>query len=121
MAKNIDEYHSNFPEDIRRRLEAVRDAIRDCSPTATEKIAYGIPTFYLEGNLVHYAGYLRHIGFYPAPSALLAFESQLLSYKRAKGSVQFPHDRELPIELIKEMVEFRVREKLRKGDGGRTI
>ena len=120
MAKNIDEYQANFPDAIRKRLEAMRQAIRSCSSAATEKIAYGIPTFYLEGNLVHYASYKRHIGFYPAPTALIEFESRLLSYKRAKSSVQFPHDQELPIELIKEMVEFRVRENLLKWDSGRA-
>lgn len=107
---SIDEYHEGYPESIRVRLESMRSIIKRCAPGAIEKMAYGIPTFYLKGNLVHYGGYDNHIGFYPAPSAISAFEYDLKDYKRAKGSVQFPHERMLPEELIERMVEFRVRE-----------
>lgn len=112
MIKNIDEYHALFPLDVKKRLDLLRSLIQEGCPEATEKISYGIPTFYFKGNLVHYAGYARHIGFYPSPSAIVEFEKELSGYKRAKGSVQFPHDKELPLELIQRMVSFRVRENL---------
>lgn len=111
----IDDYISASPEDIRGVLERVRAAIRNAAPDATETIRYGIPTFVLGENLVHFAAFTKHIGFYPTPSAIVAFRDQLSAYKSAKGSVQFPLDSPMPLELIEEIVRFRVKEVRRKG------
>jgi len=108
----IDEYIRLFPEDVRAILEEVRAAIRGAAPTAEEKISYRMPTFFLEGNLVHFAAYKKHIGFYPAPHGIERFKKELSAYKGAKGSVQFPIDKPLPMELIIEIVKFRVAENL---------
>ena len=116
MVRNpeIDQYISNFPEETQRRLEQMRELIRNTVPEAKESMKYAIPTFELSGNLVHFAGYKTHIGFYPAPSGLTAFQEELGGYKRAKGSVQFPLDSPLPLELIRKIVEYRVQENLEK-------
>lgn len=113
-AATIDDYLAGFPPAVKARLTKVRRTIRRAAPDAAEKIGYGIPTFTLNGNLVHFAGYERHIGFYPAPSAIAAFREALKPYKSAKGSVQFPHDQPLPLALIAKIVAFRVAESLRK-------
>lgn len=112
--KSIDEYISSFPEHIQEKLTELREAIREEAPEAQEKISYQMPTFYLNGNLVHFAAYSKHIGFYPTPSGIEAFKSELSKYKSAKGSVQFPMEEPLPIELIKKIVKFRVEESLKK-------
>ena len=105
----IDEYTATFPDKTRMLLEQVRVAIKQAAPQATETISYGIPTFKLEGkSLVHYAGFEHHIGLYATPDGHEEFESELSRYKRGKGSVQFPLDEPLPIELIKRIVQFRV-------------
>ena len=104
---NIDEYIALFPIETREKLVQMRELIRSLVPEATEKISYQMPTFYLNGNLVHFAAYRHHIGFYPGASGIAAFESELAQYKYAKGSVQFPLDRELPTELITKIVNFR--------------
>ena len=88
----------------------MRSTIRKAAPEATERIAYGVPTFHMNGNLVHFAGFANHVGFYPAPSAIAAFRAPLAKYKTAKGSVQFPHDEPLPLALVARMVKFRVGE-----------
>ena len=106
----IDEYIKQFPESTQAKLREIRAAIRSVAPEATEKIAYGMPTFYLRGNLVHFAGYKNHIGFYPTPSGIAGFKEELDVYKNAKGSVQFPLDSPLPIDLIKRIVKYRVDE-----------
>jgi len=110
----IDGYLATFPTVIQERLQQVRETIRAGAPAATEKIAYGIPTFYQEGNLVHFAGYKNHLGFYPTAGGMAAFAEELGGYKHAKGSVQFPHDRPLPIELISRIVTYRLAENLSK-------
>jgi len=107
---SIDEYIATSPEAVRRILEQVRATIRSAAPDATETISYGIPTYFLNGNLVHFAGFGKHVGFYPTPSAISAFRKQLQRYPSAKGSVQFPLDAPMPLELIEEIVRFRVRE-----------
>jgi uncharacterized protein YdhG (YjbR/CyaY superfamily) len=112
--KSIDEYILSFPEPVQKQLLEVRDAIREQAPHAQEKISYQIPTFYLNGNLVHFAAYSRHIGFYPTSSGIHAFKHKLSKYKHAKGSVQFPIEKPLPIALIKKIVRFRVEENLKK-------
>jgi uncharacterized protein YdhG (YjbR/CyaY superfamily) len=106
----IDEYISSFPESTRQLLEEVRKTIRKAAPEAREKINYGIPTFTLNGNLVHFAAFKNHIGFYPAPSGIEAFRKELSSYENAKGSVKFPIKEPIPFDLIAEIVKFRVKE-----------
>jgi len=106
----IDEYIEGFPAEVRAKLSAVRSTIRRAAPDAVEKISYRMPTFYLNGNLVHFAAFERHIGFYPAPSGIARFAKELKRYKTAKGSAQFPLDEPLPLELIAAIVRFRVGE-----------
>lgn len=108
-ATSIDEYVAEFPADVRVALEEIRGLIREAAPDATETMSYAIPTFDLRGrHLVHFAGYEKHVGFYPDPSGIAAFRDELKPFKSAKGSVQFPLDRPLPADLIRRMVEFRV-------------
>lgn len=109
-AKNIDAYIAAFPPEVQERLQKIRSLIQQAAPDATEAIKYQIPTFVLQGNLVHFAAFAKHIGFYPAPSAIAAFSNELKKYESAKGSVQFPLDQPVPYALIKKMVTFRVKE-----------
>jgi len=110
-ADSIDEYIAEFPVDTQKVLKELRALIRASAPVATETISYAIPTFDLNGrHLVHFAGYAKHIGFYPTASGIEAFKDELGPYKRAKGSVQFPLGRPLPTDLIRRIVEFRVKE-----------
>ena len=112
---NIDEYISGFSKEVQEILEQVRQTIRDAEPTLEEKISYAIPTFTLNKvNVVHFAGFKNHVGFYPAPSAGEAFMAELAGYKSGKGSVQFPINKPMPLELISKMVKFRVDETLQK-------
>ena len=106
----IDAYIATFPPETQVILEKIRAIIHEEAPGVDEAMAYGIPTFRLKGNLVHFAGYKKHIGFYPAPAGIEAFEEQISAYKHAKGSVQFPLDQPIPYDLIREMVRFRVRQ-----------
>lgn len=115
----IDQYIQRFPEDVRSILTQMRSTIREAAPDATEKISYRMPTFYYNGNLVHFAAFKHHIGFYPDSSGIAAFKEELKKYKSAKGSVQFPRDEPLPLELITKIVKFRVTENARKGVKGR--
>jgi uncharacterized protein YdhG (YjbR/CyaY superfamily) len=98
--------------EIQEKLEKVRQTIRETAPEAEEAISYQMPTFKLNGNLVHFAGYEHHIGFYPIPTGMEAFKDELSQYKTGKGSVQFPLDQPLPLDLIRRIVEFRVKENL---------
>lgn len=109
----IDEYIAQYPDDVQEILKKLRKVIRESAPDATEKISYQMPTFYLHGNLVHFAAFSRHIGFYPTPSGIEAFEEEIAGYKSAKGSVQFPIDKPLPYDLITRIVKYRVEENLR--------
>jgi uncharacterized protein YdhG (YjbR/CyaY superfamily) len=110
-AKSIDDYISGFPPATSKALEQVRALIRGVAPDATEKISYAIPTFDLNGrHLVHFAGFAKHIGFYPIPSGIEAFKAELAAYKQGRGSVQFPLDKPMPLDLIRRIVEFRVAE-----------
>ncbi len=106
----VDEYIAQYDGEIKERLEKLRELVLSCSPEITEKISWGIITFVLNGNLVHFAGEKKHIGFHPAPSAVEAFASKLGEYKCSKGTVQLPHDKPIPYDLVREMVEFRVKE-----------
>jgi uncharacterized protein YdhG (YjbR/CyaY superfamily) len=108
--KSVDEYISSFPPETQTKLKQIRKTIKDTTPQVTEKISYGMPTFYLNGNLVHFTGYKKHIGFYPTPSGIKKFEKEISIYKHSKGAVQFPLDKKLPIALIKKIVKFRIKE-----------
>ncbi|MCE5213499.1 MAG: DUF1801 domain-containing protein [Methanobacterium sp.] len=108
--QSVDEYVSAFPESVQIILEKMRMVIRESAPEAVETINYGMPTFQLNGNLVHFAAYKKHIGFYPTPSAIEAFKDEFSSYKSSKGAVQFPLDKPIPYDLVRKMVIFRVRE-----------
>jgi len=108
--KNINDYIAGFPRDVQEVLQKIRTIIRDAAPDVEETIKYRMPTFVLHGNLVHFAGFQKHIGFYPTPSAIEAFRGELAAYESAKGSVQFPLNEPVPFTLIRKMVEFRVKE-----------
>ena len=112
--KNIDEYIAGCPEDVRKILGKIRLTIRKAAPKAEEAISYQMPTFRLNGNLVHFAAFQNHIGFYPTPSGIEKFKDELSAYESAKGSVQFPLDQPIPYGLITEIVKFRVKENLEK-------
>ncbi|MDF2484594.1 MAG: hypothetical protein K0R46_762 [Herbinix sp.] len=109
--KTIDEYIATFPQEVQLILGNIRAIIKELVPEATEKISYQMPTFYLEGNLVHFAAFKNHIGFYPTPSGIEAFQEELSKYKGAKGSVQFPLDQPIPYELIRRIVLYRLEER----------
>jgi uncharacterized protein YdhG (YjbR/CyaY superfamily) len=111
---SIDEYIATFPANIQKILGEFRALIHETAPEAEEKIGYQMPTFTLNGNLVHFAAFKKHIGFYPTPSGTEAFQQELSIYKTAKGSIQFPLDQPMPWELIRKIVQFRVAENLGK-------
>lgn len=113
---NIDEYIEGFPAEIQEKLQKIREVVKKAAPEATEKISYQMPTFYLYGNLVHFAAFKNHIGFYPTPSGITTFDEELASYKRAKGSVCFPLDKPIPYDLIGKIVKFRVEENVKKAE-----
>lgn len=114
--ESIDQYIAQFEPEIQERLNAMRATIHENAPDATEKIAYQMPTFVLFGNLVHFAAFKHHIGFYPAPSGVSEYAQELARYKTAKGSIQFPLDEPLPLGLVAEVVRFRVAENTAKHD-----
>ena len=114
---SIDEYIANFPEDVQAVLEKLRATIKKAAPDAEETINYQIPTFTLKGNLVHFAAFKKHIGFYPTPSGMEKFKKELSVYEGAKGSVQFPLDKPIPYGLISKIVKFRVKENLARTAG----
>ncbi len=113
-AADINAYISGFPSGTQQLLQQMRAAVTKAAPAAVEKISYGMPTFYLQGNLVHFAGYKNHIGFYPGPPTIKFFAARLSKYKSAKGSVQFPLDRPLPLSLIEGMVKYSVDRQMEK-------
>lgn len=108
--QSIDEYIKIFPKEVQSILQELRKVIQEEAPEASEKISYQIPTFYLNGNLVHFAAYKNHIGFYPGASGIAKFKKEIDKYKNAKGSVQFPIDQPLPFDLVRKIVKFRVGE-----------
>lgn len=112
--KDIDDYIAGFPQDIQAILQKIRQTVKRAAPEATEKISYQMPTFYLNGNLVHFAAFKHHIGFYPTPSGTAKFKKEISGYQAAKGSIQFPLDQPMPYDLIRQIVEFRVKENLAK-------
>lgn len=112
--KDIDEYIAGFPSEVQEILEKIRRTIREAAPEAEEAIKYQMPTFTLKGNLVHFAAFKNHIGFYPAPRGIEEFKEELSVYKGAKGSVQFPLGKPVPYDLIGRIVKFRVQDNLNK-------
>ena len=114
--RNIDEYIAGFPSDVQKILQKIRTTIKKAAPEATEKISYQMPTFFLNGNLVHFAAFKNHIGFYPVPTGIEKFKKELSAYEGGKGSVQFPLDQSIPYELISRIVKFRVKENLEKAN-----
>ncbi len=107
---NTDEYIMMFPEEIQDKLRLIRRVIKEAAPEAAEKISWQMPTFYLEGNLVHFAAFSKHIGFYPGANGVENFKEKLTEYHTSKGAIQFPLNHPLPCELIQEIVRFRVGE-----------
>lgn len=112
--KTIDDFISGFPPDTQSLLQQVRETIKAVAPEAIETISYGIPTFQLHGNLVHFAGYAQHIGFYPGSSGIREFAKELTAYKTSKGTVQFPLEKPIPFDLIRRITEFRLDENRKK-------
>jgi uncharacterized protein YdhG (YjbR/CyaY superfamily) len=111
---NIDEYIALFPEGVQKKLEEIRSAIKAAAPDATEKISYQVPTFFLRGNLVHFAAFTHHISFFPSSSGIQAFAQELASYETSKGTIKFPIDSPIPLDLIRRITEYRVAENLAK-------
>ena len=113
-ANNIDDYIGSHPANVQKLLKQIRNTIKKAAPGSEEAIKYGIPTFVLNGNLVHFAGYKSHIGFYPAPVGIEAFKEETSKYEAGKGTLQFPLDEPLPLDLITRIVKFRVQQNLEK-------
>lgn len=110
--QSIDEYIAGFPADVQQILQQIRQTIREAAPGAQEAISYQMPTFKLHGNLVHFAAFKQHIGFYPTPSGIDAFKDELAPYASSKGAVQFPLDQPIPHDLIRRIVAFRAQENI---------
>lgn len=106
--KTIDEYIEMFPDDVKVKLENIRQTVKKLVPDAIETISYGIPTFKLNGNLVHFAGYKTHIGFYPTSSGIEYFKKELKGYDTSRGTIKFELDKPLPINLITKIVKFKI-------------
>ena len=113
--KTINEYIKIFPKDIQKILEMVRQTIKKAAPEAEEAISYQMPTFKLNGNLVHFAAFKNHIGFYPTPSGTKEFKKEISVFRSGKGSIQFPIDKPMPLSLIKKIVKYRVKESVTAG------
>lgn len=112
--ESIDHYISTFPPAVQAILSTLRKVIQESAPDAKEKISYQMPTYEFHGNLVHFAAFKHHIGFYPAPSGIIEFEEELKEYQRSKGAIRFPMDKPLPYELISRIVQYRVAQNLEK-------
>jgi uncharacterized protein YdhG (YjbR/CyaY superfamily) len=108
--ETIDEYIATFPRNVQEILEELRRTIQDSAPGARETIAYQIPTFKLDGNLVHFAAFKNHIGFYPTSSGITRFRKELSRYEVSKGTVRFPINEPIPLDLIRKIVKYRVKE-----------
>lgn len=115
--QTVDDYIADFPGDVQEILQQIRTIIREIVPDAEEVISYQMPTYRLQGNLVHFAAFKNHIGFYPTPSGVEAFQDELTPYQHAKGSIQFPLDRPMPYDLIRRIVLFRAKEALDQSGG----
>ena len=115
--KNVDEYIATFPEDVQVVLQQLRQTIHDAVPDAVEAISYQMPTFKLNGNLIHFAAFKDHYGLYPTPSGIDAFQQELAPYSVAKGSIRFPKNQPIPFDLVTRIVQYRVQEMRQKGKG----
>jgi uncharacterized protein YdhG (YjbR/CyaY superfamily) len=113
---SIDEYIATFPDEIQKKLQDIRATIKAAAPEAQEKISYQMPTFYLYGNLVHFAAFTNHIGFFPAPSGVQAFKDELSRYETSKGTIRFPLSEPLPLDLVSKITKYRVAENLKKAE-----
>ena len=120
-ANNIDAYIESFPENVQKLLKQMRATIAKAAPGAEEVIRYAIPTFILNGNLVHFAGFKNHIGFYPAPSGIEAFKKEIAPYEAGKGTLQFPFDKPLPLGLVTKIVKYRVAQNLEKSKSKKEV
>jgi uncharacterized protein YdhG (YjbR/CyaY superfamily) len=114
MPTSIDQYIDEAPKEVQEKLKSLRAVIKSEVPDAEERIAYAMPTFSQNGNLVHFAYFKNHIGFFPTPSGIENFKEELAKYKTSKGTVQFPLDEEIPMDLVREIVRFRLKENLTK-------
>jgi uncharacterized protein YdhG (YjbR/CyaY superfamily) len=112
--KTIDEYISTFPKNIQSILQELRQVIKESAPNAEEAIRYQIPTFRLNGNLIHFAAFKKHIGFYPTSSGTESFKNELSNYETSKGTIRFPLDKPIPFDLVKKIVLYRVKENTSK-------
>jgi len=113
-ATNIDEYISGFDKPVQKKLREIRKTVRALAPEAIETIKYAMPTFVFHGNLVYFAAFKNHIGFYPAPTNHPAFDKDLAGYKTGKGSLQFPLDQPIPLTLVRKIVKWRIRENIER-------
>jgi len=113
---DIDTYIASFPPEIRKELEKIRIVIKKAAPEAMEAISYGMPTFKLKGNLVHFAAFTNHIGFFPTPKPIEVFSKELAEYVTSKGTIRFPLNKQIPYDLIAAIVKFRVEETVKKLD-----
>ncbi|MFT4143073.1 MAG: DUF1801 domain-containing protein [Mobilitalea sp.] len=116
----IDQYIAQFSPEIQEKLNALRNVIQECAPEAKEKISWGMATFDYHGNLVHFAAFKKHIGFYPSPSGVEVFKDKLTGYITSKGAIQFPMEEPIPFELIKEIVRYRVQENFDLAEAKKT-
>jgi uncharacterized protein YdhG (YjbR/CyaY superfamily) len=117
----VDEYILLFPPEVQERLNKLRGTIKEAAPEAEEKISWQMPTFVLFGNLVHFAAFKNHIGFYPSPSGIEVFQDELKAYKTSKGAVQFPLKQPLPYELVEKIVKYRVAENIKLAEGKKQM
>ena len=113
-AKNIDDYIARYPAEVQAILQSIRETIQKAAPESKETISYMMPTFRLEGNLVHFAAFKNHIGLYPAPSGIDQFRDELSKYEFSKGTIRFPIDQPIPLDLVTKIVQYRVQENLEK-------
>jgi uncharacterized protein YdhG (YjbR/CyaY superfamily) len=111
---SIDAYIAGYPKNVQVILQKLRATIKKAAPKAEEAISYGIPTFKLNGNLVHFGGFKKHVGFFPASSGVRFFKKELSAYKTSKGTIQFPLDQPLPLGLVAKITKFRIRENMKK-------
>lgn len=114
IPRSVDEYISDYPADIQKKITEIRSVIRKAAPDAVEKISYGMPAYTFKGMLIYFAAHTNHIGLYPYPSAMEAFKKEVAHYRTSKGTLQFPYERPLPLKLIAEIVSFRVKENIMK-------
>ncbi|MFV0417803.1 MAG: iron chaperone [Dysgonomonas sp.] len=108
IASSIDEYISGFPKEVQFLMHEIRSTIKKAAPQATEKISWAMPTFYLNGNIAHFAAHKKHIGFYPGAEAIENFKEELLTYKTSKGAIQFPLDKPLPLDLVTKIIKYNI-------------